>query len=89
MKNGVGLTAGLLLVLAACNSGTDIDANAIMADSGNYTSIKWLDSIKSFDTITMGEQVKLGFRFRNTGDKPLYLTNVKAACGCTVPDYTR
>ena len=88
MKTFLTVTV-LALVFMACG-GDDHELNAKrMADVPNYTTIQWLDSIVHFDTITLGEQVKVTFRFRNTGDKPLYLTEVKAGCGCTIPDYTK
>ncbi len=64
-------------------------ATAAGQDSASYTRIQWLDSIVNFGSVNMGEQVQVAFRFRNVGNKPLYLTNVKAGCGCTVPDYTK
>ena len=29
------------------------------------------------------------FKFVNTGDEPLLITNVRTTCGCTASDYTR
>lgn len=29
------------------------------------------------------------FEFKNTGNKPLILTNVKSSCGCTIPSWPR
>ena len=29
------------------------------------------------------------FHFKNTGDSPLILTNVRAGCGCTTPEWNR
>jgi hypothetical protein len=29
------------------------------------------------------------FYFKNTGNAPLVLTNVKSSCGCTVPSYSK
>ncbi len=29
------------------------------------------------------------FEFQNTGDKPLFLSNVQASCGCTTTEYTK
>ncbi|MFW2475715.1 MAG: DUF1573 domain-containing protein [Sediminibacterium sp.] len=60
-----------------------------MIDTANYTTIQWLDSLVDFGTITQGEKIQLKFRFRNTGNKPLFITDVRAGCGCTVPDYTK
>jgi hypothetical protein len=79
----------LAIGFLACTGGDDAKNAQLMADSSNYTRIQWLDSIVRFDTIAMGDQAKVSFRFRNTGNKPLYLTEVRAGCGCTVPDYTK
>jgi hypothetical protein len=29
------------------------------------------------------------FKFKNTGDKPLIISNAQGSCGCTVPDYPK
>lgn len=76
-----------LVALASCNS-ADPAMEAIMADSAAYTSIGWVEKVKHFDTLDRGGQATITFRFRNTGSKPLYLTEVRASCGCTVPDFT-
>ncbi len=67
---------------------TDADAK-LMADTAKYTTVQWLDTLANFGTVNKGEQVKVTFRFRNTGSQPLILASVRAACGCTVPDYTK
>lgn len=67
---------------------TEADAK-LMADTARYTTIQWLDTLVNFGTANKGEQVKVTFRFRNTGNQPLILASVRAACGCTVPDYTK
>jgi len=41
-----------------------------------------------FGTFTEGETVTHVFAFTNTGDAPLALTEVDAACGCTTPSWT-
>jgi len=53
-------------------------------DTVNYTSIQWQDTIRDFGTIREGDSVSFGYKFRNTGDKPLLLMNVRTSCGCTV-----
>jgi hypothetical protein len=70
------------------DSVTDADAK-VMADTAKYTTVQWLDTLVNFGTASKGEQVKVSFRFRNTGNQPLILASVRAACGCTVPDYTK
>jgi hypothetical protein len=85
------LAVTLVSILSFSCTGVDntYDPNAAMlTDTTRYTTIQWLDSVVNFGTVNMGEQVTVAFRFRNTGNQPLFLTNVKAGCGCTVPDYT-
>ena len=42
-----------------------------------------------FGTINSGEKVKHVFKFKNTGNADLVLSQVKASCGCTTPTYTK
>lgn len=56
-------------------------------DSTNYTTIEWLDStVKDLGKIKQGEVVEVNYKFKNSGDKNLIFTNVRASCGCTVPE---
>ena len=38
-----------------------------------------------FGEIAQGDKVEHTFRFRNTGNEPLVITNVQVTCGCTTP----
>ena len=76
-------------VYVSCNNDGPKTGGGQIPDTANYTSIQWLDSMVSFGSINMGEKAMVTFKFRNTGNKPLFLTNVKAGCGCTVPDFTK
>ncbi len=58
-------------------------------DTANYTTIQWIDSVKDFGVVNHGEKVKIVFSFLNSGNKPLYLAEVKPSCGCTLADYTK
>ena len=42
-----------------------------------------------FGTIAQGTPVSYEFKFKNTGDQPLVISNVVASCGCTTPEYTK
>ncbi len=57
-----------------------------MQDSLAQTSVLFMDSVFDFGTITEGDNVEFSFRFKNTGSKPLIVTNTSASCGCTVPE---
>ena len=58
-------------------------------DTANYTEIKWVDSVKDFGLVPQGEQVKIVFHFINAGNKPLFISNVRPGCGCTLADFTK
>lgn len=42
-----------------------------------------------FGKITEGEEVAFEFRFTNTGEAPLIISEVKASCGCTTPNWPK
>lgn len=53
------------------------------------TSINFPEMKHDFGQITEGEVVTHTFSFKNTGDNPLKIENVKPSCGCTTPDWTK
>ncbi len=81
----------IFIALSACkNSDSENAASANrIVDTALYTSISFKDTIINFGTINMGEKTNILFEFTNTGSKPLYLTEVKPGCGCTVADYSK
>ena len=42
-----------------------------------------------FGTITQGTPQETVFKFTNTGNGPLIITDAKSSCGCTVPEYPK
>lgn len=73
---------------SSCIPNDQPDANMIKAasDSANFTTIQWMDSVKRFDKIAEGQTLEIVYHFKNTGDKPLVITDVAPGCGCTVAD---
>jgi len=57
-------------------------------DSANFTTIQWLDPVQNFGKVKDGDSVIIVFRCRNTGDNPLFLSDIHSPCGCTIPRYT-
>jgi hypothetical protein len=49
------------------------------------TTVQVIDSAYNFGKVMDGEKVEYNYRFKNTGTKPLVITNAVASCGCTVP----
>ena len=39
-----------------------------------------------FGNIPQGQEVEHIFKFKNTGDAPLIVTNARSSCGCTIPE---
>jgi Protein of unknown function (DUF1573) len=42
-----------------------------------------------YGTIEKGSERKREFKFTNTGNEPLLISNAKGSCGCTVPTYNQ
>jgi Protein of unknown function (DUF1573) len=58
-------------------------------DTANYTAIEWKDTVKNFGVVKEGDSVFIKFRFKNTGDKVLFVTEVLPSCGCIIADYSK
>jgi len=50
------------------------------------TTVLVIDTTHDFGKCADGDMVEFKFRFKNTGTKPLIVTNASASCGCTVPE---
>ena len=55
----------------------------------NATSITFAESVHDFGTVKEGQTVTHVFKFKNSGNKPLVISNAQGSCGCTVPEYPR
>lgn len=42
-----------------------------------------------FGTVPEGPAAEYTFKFKNTGDQPINLKQVKASCGCTTPSWSK
>ncbi|MDC6362706.1 MULTISPECIES: DUF1573 domain-containing protein [Flavobacteriaceae] len=42
-----------------------------------------------FGAITQGTPQETTFKFTNTGNAPLIITDARSSCGCTVPEYPK
>jgi len=60
-----------------------------VAGEANGTTISFEKTVYDFGTIPQNIPAEAEFVFTNTGKEPLVLQNVKAACGCTTPYYTK
>lgn len=78
------------LAFISCNSrhrdkiADDISAQTEKALK-ETTTVQIIDSSYNFGNVTDGEKVEYNYRFKNTGTKPLVVTEAHASCGCTIP----
>lgn len=52
-------------------------------------SIVFAGTTHDYGTIVQGSDGTCEFKFANKGKAPIVLNDVKASCGCTVPEWTR
>jgi hypothetical protein len=59
------------------------------ADPATATKIEFAESQFDFGTLKEGDKTRHIFKFKNTGDKPLTISNAAGSCGCTVPQFPK
>lgn len=74
MKKGI-LTSVLALGFAFCFAQGKLEFDGTSHEFG--------------DVKETGGPIAHDFKFKNTGDQPLIISNVQASCGCTTPDWTK
>jgi ABC-type molybdate transport system substrate-binding protein len=62
---------------------------ATTAPSGPTTSIKFTEDVYDWGKIKQGETVEHTFKFTNTGEHDLVISDAKGSCGCTIPYYPK
>ena len=89
--------ASSVIIFACKNNSKNVDANIIETPSsadnpnaiGALPVITFEKSTFDFGNLTEGDVVEHLYHFKNTGKKALLISEVKAECGCTVPDWPR
>lgn len=57
----------------------------VMFAQNDGAQLSWDKSSYDFGEVTVGDRVEHTFKFSNTGNEPLMITNVTTQCGCTAP----
>jgi hypothetical protein len=83
-----GKTAKWLVILTIFMANTWI-INAQTSPPNAQDSIIFNKLEHDYGTVERGGDGLCEFTFTNKGDKPLIVSNVRASCGCTVPQWTR
>lgn len=67
-----------------------ISANDTLANLAETAPIMtFAENIHDFGTLVDGEVVTYKFKFKNTGNADLIISNASASCGCTIPSYPK
>ena len=74
---------------AVATSDNAVPTPAADAPVGPTTTVDFADTKHDYGVIEQGEKVAHIFKFKNTGNEPLVLSNVKPSCGCTTPKWTK
>lgn len=93
MKHAVTKTMAIMALSLSVGllSFTTHPVKTIKGTSATTTaaSIKWTNQQISIGEVPQGKPVTFEFVFTNTGKEPVLITEVKASCGCTTPDYSK
>lgn len=58
-------------------------------DPATAAAISFEENSFDFGTLEEGDKVEHVFKFTNTSDNPLTISNARGSCGCTVPEWPR
>jgi len=94
----LGLSAMCIIAFVSCkeNAAKKIDESNIAAAAerdaiaSNFPVLEFDKKEHDFGEIEAKAAVETIFNYKNTGDAPLVITDIKSSCGCTVPqDWSR
>ena len=75
----------LMIFLAVAAQGLVLQASAQTA-AANGPVITFEKKSHDFGDMVQGDKVQHVWKFTNTGNEPLIITNVAVTCGCTTPE---
>ncbi|MBU2996863.1 DUF1573 domain-containing protein [Cellulophaga baltica] len=90
----ITLNVLLLIALVSCKDDakskvntTNVQAAAERDDAAKKLPVMTFEKVEhDFGNIIQSTPQETVFKFTNTGDAPLIITNAKSTCGCTVPE---
>lgn len=66
--------------------------NAQIIDNAGGAQFDFINdggTVWDFGTIQQGDSPEFSFKFKNTGNEPMIISNAKGSCGCTVPKWPK
>lgn len=96
MKKSILVLAMASLLAIACQKKEEITTQPLetasveeVVEKTAVTSLALSENHHNFGAIKKGETVQHTYEITNTGDNPLVISDVKPACGCTAPEFTK
>lgn len=98
------LIIAAFIFLSSCNDQTNTETTIVSSEATTdsnsaaintaktiaaATTIQFSKTKHDFGTINEGVEVEHDFVFKNTGTQPLIISDAKASCGCTIPEWTK
>lgn len=75
----------MLMIAMVLVSVASAYAQSATTANQNGPVLSWDKNTHDFGNIVQGDVVEHTFKFTNTGNEPLIITNVQVSCGCTTP----
>ena len=90
----LGISALCLFAFTSCkddatkkiNENNVVEAAERDANSSKFPVIEFEKTSHDFGEIEAKTPVETVFKYKNVGDAPLVITDIKSSCGCTVPE---
>ncbi|WP_308992614.1 DUF1573 domain-containing protein [Mariniflexile litorale] len=90
----LGLSALSLITFTSCKEDAskkveeaNVNAAALRdANASKFPVLEFNETEHDFGEIEKNQSVETVFSYKNTGNAPLVITEIKSSCGCTVPE---
>jgi len=88
MKNLFFSLMSAVILFSACNQSGNSTASTT-GNAGNAPVMKFEKQTHDFGKIKVADIVTYDFKFTNSGNSPLIITDGYASCGCTKPTWPK
>ncbi|WP_158973741.1 DUF1573 domain-containing protein [Cellulophaga sp. L1A9] len=93
----IALNALLVVVLMSCKedatskiNNSNLEAAGQRDEAAKLLPVMAFEKVEhDFGSIIQNTPQETVFKFTNTGDAPLIITDAKSTCGCTIPKYSK
>ena len=83
------MAASMLMVACNNQSGTTASNEGTTAATGDGPIMKFEKETHDFGKIKAGDKISYEYKFTNAGKSPLIISDAKASCGCTIPEWPK